>query len=129
MTESSEGGRLPFPPLMVAVAGASGSGKSTLAAELARTVPAVVNHGPPSIRSARGCAECAGLGFNDRSTIAEILLVDEPLQRLVLRNVSDAEIDAAARAGGMVNMYETGAAKVWRGETTIDEVLRATRMG
>ena len=99
------------------------------AAELARTVPAVVNHGPPSIRSARGCAECAGLGFNGRSTIAEILLVDEPLQRLVLRNVSDAEIDAAARAGGMVNMYETGAAKVWRGETTIDEVLRATRMG
>jgi uridine kinase len=38
MTESSEGGRLPFPPLMVAVAGASGSGKSTLAAELARTL-------------------------------------------------------------------------------------------
>ena len=46
-----------------------------------------------------------------------------------LAEFSDAEIDAAARAGGMVNMYETGAAKVWRGETTIDEVLRATRMG
>ena len=31
-------GRLPFPPVMVAVAGASGSGKTTLAAELARTL-------------------------------------------------------------------------------------------
>jgi uridine kinase len=31
-------GRLPFPPVMVGVAGASGSGKSTLAAELARTL-------------------------------------------------------------------------------------------
>jgi uridine kinase len=30
--------RLPFPPVMLAVAGASGSGKSTLAAELARTL-------------------------------------------------------------------------------------------
>lgn len=30
--------RLPFPPLMVAVAGASGSGKTTLAAELARAL-------------------------------------------------------------------------------------------
>lgn len=30
--------RLPFPPLMVAVAGCSGSGKTTLAAELARTL-------------------------------------------------------------------------------------------
>jgi uridine kinase len=34
----SETGMLPFPPLMVAVAGASGSGKTTLAAELARAL-------------------------------------------------------------------------------------------
>ena len=33
-----ESGRLPFPPVMLAVAGASGSGKTTLAAELARTL-------------------------------------------------------------------------------------------
>jgi uridine kinase len=39
MSEASgETGRLPFPPLMVAVAGASGSGKTTLAAELARAL-------------------------------------------------------------------------------------------
>lgn len=35
---TSESGRLPFPPVMLAVAGASGSGKTTLAAELARTL-------------------------------------------------------------------------------------------
>jgi uridine kinase len=34
----SESGRLPFPPVMMAVAGASGSGKTTLAVELARTL-------------------------------------------------------------------------------------------
>ena len=38
MTTGFESGRLPFPPVIVAVAGASGSGKSTLAAELARTL-------------------------------------------------------------------------------------------
>ena len=37
-TAASATGRLPFPPVMLAVAGASGSGKSTLAAELARTL-------------------------------------------------------------------------------------------
>jgi general secretion pathway protein E len=42
---------------------------------------------------------------------------------------ADAEIDAAARAGGMTSMYASGAYKVWRGETTVEEVLRATRMG
>jgi uridine kinase len=35
---NGETGRLPFPPMMLAVAGASGSGKTTLAAELARTL-------------------------------------------------------------------------------------------
>ncbi|WP_263353597.1 uridine kinase [Acidicapsa acidisoli] len=35
---TGESGRLPFPPVMLAVAGASGSGKTTLAAELARTL-------------------------------------------------------------------------------------------
>ncbi len=38
MSAGSESGRLPFPPVMVAVAGASGSGKTTLAVELARTL-------------------------------------------------------------------------------------------
>ena len=31
-------GRLPFPPVMIGIAGASGSGKTTLAAEVARTL-------------------------------------------------------------------------------------------
>jgi uridine kinase len=35
---NEEFARLPFPPLMLAVAGASGSGKTTLASELARTL-------------------------------------------------------------------------------------------
>jgi len=38
MSAAGETARLPFPPLMLAVAGASGSGKTTLAAELARTL-------------------------------------------------------------------------------------------
>ena len=38
MPSSETTARLPFPPLMLAVAGASGSGKTTLAAELARTL-------------------------------------------------------------------------------------------
>jgi uridine kinase len=38
MNEADETPHLPFPPLMLAVAGASGSGKTTLAVELARTL-------------------------------------------------------------------------------------------
>ena len=99
------------------------------ACELARTVPGIERYGKPTILEARGCAECAGVGFSGRSTIAEVLLVDSGFQNLILSNASDDQISKAARAGGMLSMYETGAIRVWRGETTIDEVLRATRMG
>jgi len=99
------------------------------ASELARTVPGIERCGEPTIMEARGCAECAGVGFSGRSTIAEVLLVDSGFQNLILSNASDDQISKAARARGMLSMYETGAIRVWRGETTIDEVLRATRMG
>jgi general secretion pathway protein E len=84
--------------------------------------------GPPDIREARGCSECGCLGFAGRATIAEILLVNADIRRLILSATSDSQIDEVARNMGMISMYETGVAKVWRGETTIDEVLRATRM-
>ncbi|HTO68097.1 MAG TPA: ATPase, T2SS/T4P/T4SS family [Bradyrhizobium sp.] len=99
------------------------------AQELARATPGIEAFGMPAIREAHGCGECGGSGFSGRSTIAEILLVDSELHQLVLSNASDDQIDKAARAQGMASMYQMGAAKVWRGETTIDEVLRATRMG
>jgi general secretion pathway protein E len=84
--------------------------------------------GPPDIREARGCSECSGLGYAGRATIAEILRVDTDIRRLILSGTSDSQIDDVARRMGMISMYESGVAKVWRGETTIDEVLRATRM-
>ena len=99
------------------------------ASELARAVPGIERCGGPTIMEARGCTECAGVGFSGRSTIAEVLLVDSGFQNLILSNASDDQISKAARAGGMRSMYETGAIRVWQGETTIDEVLRATRMG
>jgi general secretion pathway protein E len=98
-------------------------------AELARTVRGVRELGAADIRQSRGCAQCNGSGFSGRSTIAEILVVGAHIGNLVLSQTSAAQIDTAAREAGMISMYEAGAAKVWRGETTIEEVLRATGAG
>jgi general secretion pathway protein E len=97
--------------------------------ELARTVHGIERYGEPTILEAVGCTECAGIGFSGRSTIAEVLLIDPGLHGLILSSASDDQIGKAARTRGMLSMYETGSIRVWRGETTIDEVLRATRMG
>jgi general secretion pathway protein E len=99
------------------------------ASELTRVVPGIERYGMPKILEAVGCAECLGVGFSGRSTIAEVLLIDPGLHGLILSSASDDQISKAARTRGMLSMYETGAIRVWRGETTMDEVLRATRMG
>ncbi|MBR1201859.1 Flp pilus assembly complex ATPase component TadA [Bradyrhizobium sp. AUGA SZCCT0051] len=97
--------------------------------EFVRIIPQIESFGKPNILEARGCTECGGTGFSGRSTIAEVLMIDDEFHGLILANASDDQIGKSARARGMLNMYEMGATRVWRGETTIDEVLRATRMG
>lgn len=97
--------------------------------ELIRAVPAVTSLGSADIRQAHGCSACDGTGFSGRSTIAEILVVDPDVQNSILSRRSDIEIEDLARRRGMATMYEAGIVKVWRGQTTIEEVLRATRMG
>src|SRR5207245_1692110 len=77
--------------------------------------------GAPNIREARGCSQCGGTGFAGRSTITEILLVDDTLHQLILSNASDGQIHQAARERGMASMSEMGAVKVWQGVTTIEE--------
>jgi general secretion pathway protein E len=97
--------------------------------EFNKGVRGIAALGPSDIRQAHGCSECDGLGFSGRSTIAEILLVDAEIHRLMLSATSDTQIDGTARKLGMISMYEIGAVKVWQGHTTIEEVLRAVRMG
>jgi general secretion pathway protein E len=98
------------------------------AEELARDVRGVGPLGQADIRQPTGCAECGRTGFSGRTTIAELMTISADLHRLILSKASDTQIDSSAREAGMLSMYETGALKVWQGETTIEEVLRATRV-
>jgi general secretion pathway protein E len=95
-------------------------------AELMHTVPGL--KAPHRLRQESGCPACSGTGFSGRTTIAEVLPVTSVIHRLIASKASDADIEAAAREGGMATMYESGIAKAWRGETTVEEVLRATRV-
>ncbi|CCD93740.1 General secretion pathway protein E (Type II traffic warden ATPase) [Bradyrhizobium sp. ORS 375] len=94
-----------------------------------RSAPGLRSRGAADIRQPQGCADCGHTGFAGRSTIAEMLVVDDDGQRLILAKAADTAIERAARERGMQSMYDVGVRKVWQGETTIDEVLRATRMG
>jgi general secretion pathway protein E len=74
-----------------------------------------------------GCHQCAGTGYLGRSSILEMLVVTDPLRRLVLRHADSSEIHELAVQEGMHTMYEDGLRKAVKGVTTIEEVLRVTQ--
>ena len=55
--------------------------------------------------------------------------MNDQIHRLVCKSATDSDLEAAARKAGMTSMYQNGMAKAWRGETSVDEILRVTRMG
>jgi general secretion pathway protein E len=80
------------------------------------------------LRAPAGCAHCRNSGYSGRSTIAELLVLNEAMQRLVCEGAPESALEASARSAGMSTMYQCGMGKAWRGETSVDEVLRVTRM-
>jgi type II secretory ATPase GspE/PulE/Tfp pilus assembly ATPase PilB-like protein len=59
--------------------------------------------------------------------IFELLVMEEPLQRLVLARADANAIRAEAMRLGMQTLWQDGCAKVLAGLTTPEEVLRVTR--
>jgi general secretion pathway protein E len=81
------------------------------------------------LRRKVGCQACRNTGYQGRTTISELLVMSDALRKRVLERGSESAIEAAAVAGGMVGMFDDGIARALRGETTIEEVLRVTRIG
>lgn len=74
-----------------------------------------------------GCTSCGGSGYRGRTTILEILPLSDAVREMVLRRASAAEIVRAAANQGMRTMHAHGMEKALAGQTTVDEVLAATR--
>jgi type IV pilus assembly protein PilB len=74
----------------------------------------------------RGCSKCSLTGYSGRSGIFEILVMNDEIQRMIFEKVSATEIRQRAREMGMRTLREDGLRKVVIGNTTLDEVLRAT---
>ncbi|MDQ5768397.1 type II secretion system ATPase GspE [Thiothrix subterranea] len=73
---------------------------------------------------AKGCSACGNSGYKGRSAIHEVLVMDDPLRRLILKHEDAGVLQEQARKGGMRTMYEDGLYKALKGVTTLEEVLR-----
>jgi len=76
----------------------------------------------------KGCKTCHNTGYQGRSGMFEILVVDEKIQNLVVNKASSLEIKQAAISAGMKTLRDDGLEKVLEGKTTVDEVMRVTQL-
>ena len=74
----------------------------------------------------KGCDACNGTGLKGRQGAYEVMFMTPALRKLILQNVGAAEIKDAAVEGGMLTLRMDGLIKVWKGITTLEQVVRET---
>ena len=74
-----------------------------------------------------GCPECRQTGYRGRQAIAEFLVPDEAVERLVFARADHMAVERAAVEAGMRTMFEAGLDAALAGDTTIEEVMRSIR--
>ena len=76
----------------------------------------------------KGCKVCGNTGYDGRTGIFEVLEMTEDIKKMILKRSSSDEIMAVAQRSGMTTMLEDGLEKALNGITTLEEVLRVTKM-
>jgi general secretion pathway protein E len=73
-----------------------------------------------------GCQVCLGAGYKGRTAIYELLIIDEKIRQLTIKNADAQTVKNHAMSVGMRTLREDGAQKVLAGMTTTAEVLMIT---
>ena len=83
---------------------------------------------PPQLFRGRGCLACNASGYKGRQAVFELMMLDGRFHEPIVKRSGAPEFMRLAREGGMKTMFEDGLRRVLLGTTTMEELLRATRM-
>ncbi len=81
---------------------------------------------PLLIYTAKGCEACSFTGYSGRIGLFEILSMSNELAELIQENALESAILKVAQKQGMLTMEQEGILKVLKGQTTVEEIVRAT---
>ena len=73
-----------------------------------------------------GCERCGNTGYQGRTGVFEMLVVDDAMRALIHQQAAEAKMRELALQGGMTLMRDDGARLVRERITTAEEVLRVT---
>ncbi|MCD4781493.1 MAG: GspE/PulE family protein [Candidatus Omnitrophica bacterium] len=75
----------------------------------------------------KGCEMCRQTGYLGRTSITEVLVVDDPIREMLLKGESSDAIKMYARkTNGMDTLWDDVWDKAYAGVTSLEEVLRVT---
>jgi type IV pilus assembly protein PilB len=72
----------------------------------------------------QGCPYCNFTGYKSRIGVFELFIIDDSMEKVILKTPSIVEIKESAIKSGMVLMKQDGLLKVLQGITTMEEVER-----
>lgn len=84
---------------------------------------------PQKMYVAQGCLECRNTGYRGRVGIYELLAPSPKLRARITENADMNDLREASELHTWRSLRQSGAEKVARGETTIEEVFRVTPGG
>lgn len=86
-----------------------------------------LDNGPDSnFQAGEGCFNCMHTGYKGRTGLYEVLLIDDPVQDLILKKASSHDIAREAQKNGeFTTLKQDAAKKIYRGITTFDEAASA----
>jgi len=74
----------------------------------------------------RGCNNCNGTGYKGRTGIFEIMVFNDEIRELIMKQASTGILRSAGQKAGMRLLRENGLAVIYDGITTIDEIVKET---
>lgn len=77
--------------------------------------------------AAHGCPHCNFTGYRGRIALFEIMIMNDKIRAMVVRQKSSSEIRKAALDMGLETLRKSGFRQIIEGKTTIEEVMRVAR--
>src|SRR5262249_6953201 len=74
----------------------------------------------------KGCTQCLKTGYQGRTGIFEVVLVDDDMRELIKNKASPREYRVQLKKRGIPTLRRIGMQHVREGRTTVDEVVRVT---
>ncbi len=74
----------------------------------------------------KGCSRCNNTGYRGRLGLFEIMVFTDEIRELIMNQASTGVLRQAAQKGGMKLLRENGMDAIFKGITTVDEVIKET---